>query len=142
AKNLTMRVESLQSRLEFNERRARALESVVVYKGSESETLDSTRRPPISDVHPVSELRPPSELRPRSDAPPPAPQAQISAGAPTQVGAEGPGQRSRRRRRRRGRRGGGAPVSGAPTVGSLPGQAAGVSDAAPRHDQPTDDTSA
>src|SRR5262245_42996156 len=31
-KNLKMRVESLTSRLEFNERRARALESVVVYK--------------------------------------------------------------------------------------------------------------
>ena len=31
-KNLKMRVESLSSRLEFNERRARALESVVVYK--------------------------------------------------------------------------------------------------------------
>ena len=30
-KNLKMRVESLASRLEFNERRARALESVVVY---------------------------------------------------------------------------------------------------------------
>src|SRR4051812_27777379 len=31
-KNLKMRVESLSGRLEFNERRARALESVVVYK--------------------------------------------------------------------------------------------------------------
>jgi hypothetical protein len=34
-KNLKMRVESLASRLEFNERRARALESVVVYKPAE-----------------------------------------------------------------------------------------------------------
>jgi hypothetical protein len=33
-KNLKMRVESLGSRLEFNERRARALESVVVYRPS------------------------------------------------------------------------------------------------------------
>src|SRR5881409_3943977 len=33
-KNLKMRVESLSSRLEFNERRARGLESVVVYKTS------------------------------------------------------------------------------------------------------------
>ena len=31
-KNLKMRVESLSSRLEFNERRARVLESAVVYK--------------------------------------------------------------------------------------------------------------
>jgi hypothetical protein len=34
-KNLKMRVESLASRLEFNERRARALESVVVYRPAE-----------------------------------------------------------------------------------------------------------
>src|SRR5207237_10091230 len=33
-KNLKMRLESVSSRLEFNERRARALESVVVYKPS------------------------------------------------------------------------------------------------------------
>jgi len=32
AKNLKMRVESLSARVEFNERRARALESVVIYK--------------------------------------------------------------------------------------------------------------
>src|SRR6478672_7800987 len=36
-KNLKMRVESLSSRLEFNERRARVLESAVVYKPSEEE---------------------------------------------------------------------------------------------------------
>ena len=34
-KNLKMRVESLTGRLEFNERRARALEGVVVYKSPE-----------------------------------------------------------------------------------------------------------
>src|SRR5436190_3714924 len=33
-RNLNMRLESISSRLEFNERRARALESVVVYKPS------------------------------------------------------------------------------------------------------------
>src|SRR4029453_19593145 len=36
-KNLKMRLESVSSRLEFNERRARALESVVVYKAPEPE---------------------------------------------------------------------------------------------------------
>src|SRR5262245_44029229 len=35
AKNLKMRVESLDGRVEFNERRARALESAVVYKPAE-----------------------------------------------------------------------------------------------------------
>src|SRR5947209_11342844 len=40
-KNLKMRLESVSSRLEFNERRARALESVVVYKpmGDEAPAL-------------------------------------------------------------------------------------------------------
>jgi hypothetical protein len=41
-KNLKMRLESVSSRLEFNERRARALESVVVYKPSSGDE----ERPP------------------------------------------------------------------------------------------------
>jgi hypothetical protein len=44
-KNLKMRMESLASRLEFNERRARALESVVVYKPAEEEQRASGPRP-------------------------------------------------------------------------------------------------
>jgi hypothetical protein len=36
-KNLKMRVESISSRLEFNERRARALEGAVVYKAGDAE---------------------------------------------------------------------------------------------------------
>ncbi len=45
-KNLTMRLESLTSRLEFTERRARALESVVVYKAApeERQGRDEQRR--------------------------------------------------------------------------------------------------
>ena len=43
-KNLKMRVESLASRLEFNERRARALESVVAYKPS-GDDRESTSSP-------------------------------------------------------------------------------------------------
>lgn len=46
-KNLKMRIESLASRLEFNERRARALESAVVYKPAADERsgrYDETRR--------------------------------------------------------------------------------------------------
>ncbi len=38
-KNLKMRVESLTARLEFNERRARALESVVVYKPADERAV-------------------------------------------------------------------------------------------------------
>src|SRR5438034_3013742 len=44
-KNLKMRVESLTSRLEFNERRARALESVVVYKPGEETAAPAQIQP-------------------------------------------------------------------------------------------------
>jgi hypothetical protein len=80
-KNLKMRVESLASRLEFNERRARALESAVVYKPAV--TAESSPQPDEA------------QGAQRESAP-------AASGAPP----EGPGQRSRRRRRRRGRRGG------------------------------------
>jgi hypothetical protein len=116
-KNLKMRVESLSSRLEFNERRARALESAVVYKPSEEE-------------------RPSRPSPPAAAAPPPAapttPQPQTASPQPphTQGGGppEGPGQRSRRRRRRRGRRGGG-PVAGQfGSPGGSPQPAIGATD--------------
>jgi hypothetical protein len=115
-KNLTMRVESIQSRLEFNERRARALESVVVYKPSEPETVEQAPRPPMHDVRPTAEFRSRQDAQPASGSQP-------SSGAPVPVGPEGPGQRSRRRRRRRGRRGGGAgmpPGPGSQQPGQTP----------------------
>jgi hypothetical protein len=87
-KNLKMRVESLASRLEFNERRARALESVVVYRPA-SEASEPGGREAGAE---------PEEQGPFTDAPGSA----TSGGGQT----EGPGQRSRRRRRRRGRRSG------------------------------------
>lgn len=43
-RNLEMRVDSLTGRLEFDERRARALESVVVYRASRSEEESSGSR--------------------------------------------------------------------------------------------------
>src|SRR5258705_6112684 len=94
-KNLKMRVESLTGRLEVNERRARALESAVVYRPSSEErpTRPQQQQPPP----------PPAQIQqaqtPQTQAPVP-PTAQTPAGVP----GEGPGQRSRRRRRRRGRR--------------------------------------
>ena len=49
-KNLKMRVESLTGRLEFNERRARALESVVVYKSpDERERGGGGGRAPLAE---------------------------------------------------------------------------------------------
>ena len=96
-KNLKMRVESLTGRLEFNERRARALESVVVYKSpDERERGGGGGRAPHAEP-----------AMPRSEPPPPRSEAPAQPAAPAAETSEGPGQRSRRRRRRRGRRGGG-----------------------------------
>lgn len=113
-KNLEMRVESLTSRLEFNERRARALESVVVYKPSEAESSGG--------VAPQF-----AELLRSGDAGTAAP-TPVGADAGAGGAAEGPGQRSRRRRRRRGRRGGG---QAATTVMGMAGSggAGGTTDA-------------
>ncbi len=105
-KNMKMRVESLASRLEFNERRARALESVVVYKPAD-EDVRGGRRPP--EARPVQEPRPqaaqPAPVAAGTSSSPDAPAAAATGGG------EGPGQRSRRRRRRRGRRGGASAVT-------------------------------
>jgi hypothetical protein len=98
-KTLRMRVESLTGRLEFSERRSRALESVVAYRPSPEER---------GDVPPVPARTRTPEAAPQREPPSPA--------APPPAG-EGPGQRSRRRRRRRGRRGGAPPataIMGAP----------------------------
>src|SRR5262245_58056834 len=92
-KNLKMRVESLASRVEFNERRARALESVVVYKPETERQVQQPVSPPPAPI--------PIEARS-------VPQTAASAAPAGPPAGEGPGQRSRRRRRRRGRRGRGS----------------------------------
>jgi cell division protein FtsL len=98
-KNMKMKVESVSSRLDFNERRARALESVVQYK------------PPAAREQP---------------APPPAAGPPAAPGD-SQGAREGESQR-RRRRRRRGRRGGatgGEQQAGSPqSAGPQPAAAA------------------
>src|SRR5712691_7928160 len=106
-KNLKMHVESLASRLEFNERRARALESAVVYKPSDAEPQrsQSTVIP-----HPSQPLSAPTPAAPPQPFVSPAQAQSGPPGVAPQGGipGEGPGQRSRRRRRRRGRRNGSA----------------------------------
>jgi hypothetical protein len=116
-KNLKMRVESLAGRLEFNERRARALESAVVYKPSSDERpAQPPQQPPPA----------PAQIQ-RAQAPQPTatPSAQIVP-APGGVPGEGPGQRSRRRRRRRGRRGGGAVAGQFGSASGTPQPSAGA----------------
>ena len=101
--NLKMRVESLASRLEFTERRARALESVVAYKPAADERTEpgtrETRQGPVDLPAPL-----PAEAATPLVASSESVQPLSSGGAA--VPPEGPGQRSRRRRRRRGRRSG------------------------------------
>jgi hypothetical protein len=133
-KNLKMRVESVGSRLEFNERRARALESVVVYKPSDGDDVGHrAQAPPRSHQPSPTPVQPRQQTSQSSMQTAPSSQgAQPAANAGAvggQQSAEGPGQRSRRRRRRRGRRGGGAaaavmggqatPQPGAPEASDL-----------------------
>jgi hypothetical protein len=142
-KNISMRVESIASRLEFNERRARALESVVVYKATEAgrdarpaAPAPTAAAPPRGGFTPREGSRqtPPQPPAPRTPPPAPLPSTPPSAvvstmpvagGSETSPGeapmtGEGPGQRSRRRRRRRGRRGGASAVS-IMNAGAAPG---------------------
>ena len=119
-KNLKMRVESLSSRLEFNERRARALESAVVYKPAEEERPSRPSTPAVAAT-PQPAPPPPQSQTPAPQAPHP------QSGSPP----EGPGQRSRRRRRRRGRRGGGPVAAQFGSPGAAPQPAAGATDGSP-----------
>jgi hypothetical protein len=122
-KNLKMRVESLTGRLEFNERRARALESAVVYRPASDERPP---RPPQQQQPPAPPAPIPQVQTPQAQAPVPQQTAQTPAGVP----GEGPGQRSRRRRRRRGRRGGGAVAAQFGSASAAPGSDAGPSGSA------------
>jgi hypothetical protein len=124
-KNLKMRLESVQSRLEFNERRARALEAVVQYKP------DSTRgRGEDRGERRQGRSEPPRSqpFQPRAPHPPPpatrADTAEESATPTTepQGGIDpitgGESLRTRRRRRRRGRRSTWDPASAGLSAGS------------------------
>jgi hypothetical protein len=122
-KNLKMRVESLTGRLEFNERRARALESVVVYQSPDQRERGAPARPLHTEA---------SAPRPEAAQPPSAP--------PGEAG-EGPGQRSRRRRRRRGRRSGGlasAIMGGPQSAATSSSNADGAPEATERREPPTE----
>jgi len=129
-KNLKMRVESLGGRVEFNERRARALESAVVYAPDSHEPVEPVAPPTPAPSLPPMREREPQPYRPEQGQPAPAPAAGVAGGVAGAVpGAESPGQRSRRRRRRRGRRGGASATSlmgGQPAGGPGAGGAGGA----------------
>jgi hypothetical protein len=125
-KNAKMRVESIASRLEFNERRARALESVVVYKPAQEERDRQAAQPARSGGGHAARDQGPAPVPPRPATPPEAASPGVDA-VPGVPPGEGPGQRSRRRRRRRGRRGGAsaASIMGAGAVEGAQGPEAG-----------------
>jgi hypothetical protein len=106
-KSLKMRNESLSGRVEFNERRVRAMEGTVLYQPSRGE-------PAPERLQPASQITrtPP----PPTGSPSEVPQDRTHPYNPS-PGAPGEGSGRRRRRRRRGRRGGGQPFGG---PGSIP----------------------
>ena len=131
-KNLKMRVEALASRLDFSERRVRALEGVVQYRP------EIVRPRPSSPREDQGVRRGPAPGRPRdgeiaaegaADTPDAAP-ADLAVGSPvaaTPQAGESTGRR--RRRRRRGRRG----------AGMIPGAGPAASNEALGGDAPGDD---
>jgi hypothetical protein len=131
-KNLKMRVESLNSRMDFDERRARALEGVVQYKagtGPSRESRPAPARMPAetsrastqgtpqhpqhssqSHAHSQSSPQPQpaaySKLEPVGEQPIAVAQSGPAESAGTEPASDASGTARRRRRRRRGRRGG------------------------------------
>jgi hypothetical protein len=89
-RNLKMRLESLSSRLDFDERRARALEGVVQYRPGTGPSREPQPPRAPAPASPQTEARQPQAA--------PAPEAEGETSESTTA--------RRRRRRRRGRRGG------------------------------------
>ena len=127
-KSLKMRLESMASRLDFDERRARALEGVVQYRPgavpplqvpSGQDQRDPRRHDNRRDQHQRQDRGPRPDQGPR----PPHVQPQGTPQLPREGGAEGNAldndgnERRARRRRRRGRRRGSAFAGGESNAG-------------------------
>ena len=138
-RNLKMRLESLSSRMDFDERRARALETVVQYRpgtGPAREPQQTRPRPPQDDrQHQQTRPAPPPAPEQPPEAQPPLPEA-ISADANGESNTA-----RRRRRRRRGRRGGRGRTPGeAMTADGMPAEPGSADDSpTPPHGDPTAD---
>jgi hypothetical protein len=127
-KNMKMRVESIASRLDFTDRRLRALEGVVQYKPGTGPAAEVARSPAPSQPHAPAQGLAPA----RAAARPPAVAQPCTAAAPeAQPGApvKGEAQRVRRRRRRRSR---GGPGQAPGQAGGSPTGVAGSEDSASR----------
>ena len=137
-RNLKMRIESLSSRMDFDERRARALEGVVQYRTGTAPAREAQAARPRHEDRPLHQVTPSTAAPARVEEPvSPAAAGQDSAEA-EQTGESHTARR--RRRRRRGRRGGrgrtqdGAPLT-ADSAPEHPADAAGT----PPHGDPTAD---
>ena len=152
-RNLKMRLESLSSRMDFDERRARALEGVVQFRPGTGPAREPVHQPARS-------FSPPAPPPPRAGAPsPPAavsqpamqqappPESQAALPQPGTVTGAGPDDQSgeagtarRRRRRRRGRRGDRGRLPGENASAGTPAEASSPeSSATPPHGDPTAD---
>jgi hypothetical protein len=104
--NMRMRIESLSSRLDFSERRVRALEGVVQYRPEAVASLD--QRDGVAED---------------GEGPEAMTEGFVPAGAPGGPSEESSASSRRRRRRRRGRRGGGDVQAGSGEQASAQGTA-------------------
>ena len=112
--NLRMRVESLSSRLDFSERRVRALEGVVQYR---PEVIHAPARREADEDEPAAVPATTSSFEGF------VPVGQPAQNQPGQGQGQGQGDANRKRRRRRRGRRGGAGAPGAPGIGGAPGMA-------------------
>ena len=124
-RNLKMRLESLSSRMDFDERRARALEGVVQYRPGTGPARDATRQAAPAAVV--------STLPAAAQVPESASQEASSSGEQPDAGTA-----RRRRRRRRGRRGGRGRGPSELAGHEAPGEVASADESAtPPHGDPT-----
>jgi hypothetical protein len=152
-RNLKMRLESLSSRMDFDERRARALETVVQFRpgtGPSREPQQARPRAP-QDERPYQQQARPAPPPPpeRSDAPAAesaGPLSTIAAGSsasPAAGAGDAAGESNtarRRRRRRRGRRGGRGRTPGEVMAEGTPREPGSLEESAtPPHGDPTRD---
>jgi hypothetical protein len=155
--NLKMKVESLSSRMDFDERRARALETVVAYKPAPRPERVERPQNTAAVQRPASNVQRPPSAAAENQAPAvngegqPTPAPVAASTDPQRAGLEprDQGERGERRRRRRRRRrpgqnqsNGQGPVQGAGAVqspGSVQGSASGTFDAGRTDEGRSDD---
>ena len=135
-RNLKMRLESLSSRMDFDERRARALEGVVQYRPGTGPSREPAPPRPRQDDRPYQQPAPAPSATPQETQPQPS-----QAGATTVEPSTESGTARRRRRRRRGRRGGRGRTPGEMTTANdAPLQISSTEESAtPPHGDPTAD---